>query len=91
MKIVSGLPYNAAMQKKGKKLTIWFSADQMVRLDAVLASVHKKHDRAKIAEVVKELMGYPPEEGYKPLITDYERRIISDTDPKIHHIHLNCH
>jgi hypothetical protein len=62
---------------KGKKLSIWFSAEQLRRLELAVEYAQKNlTDRANVSLVLKELVGFPPEEGKRPVIDKISRRII---------------
>lgn len=70
-----------------QKFSIWFNHEQAKRFYAVWnLAKSRSRGRAKAAEVMKELMGFPLEEGTDAVVMESDRRIISEGLPALERV-----
>jgi hypothetical protein len=61
-----------------QKFSLWLPLEAARRFDVILRRVKKDNrGRAEFGEIMRELMGFPLEEGEEPLLTAEDRLIIS--------------
>lgn len=71
------MAYNADMADPKRKFALWLSKEQAERFQAVFLRAKAKDGRTNYSEVIKELMGFPPDEGIRPVTTDADRQYLS--------------
>lgn len=71
------MDYNADMTPTKRKFALWLSKEQAERFDAVFRRAKAREPRTNYSEVMKELLGFPVQEGVKPVTTKQDRDYLS--------------
>lgn len=77
---VSDMSYNTVMTEAKQKFALWLSKDEAEKFDVVYHRAKARDGRTNYSEVMKELMGFPPASGVKPVTTPADRAYLGGID-----------
>lgn len=65
--------YNDDMKNLKQKFALYLSKNEASKFMAVYANAKSREGRTNFSEVIRELMGFPPKEGTKPVTIPEDR------------------